>query len=294
VIARRISSALIVVAATCCGSRADGPALASDGVADFLFASDWSTALGNSHAAITDGGKWDFVSADFTGRIISSAGLGFPTANVLDVYTTTTRVGWVELRRSTVPIPAVGESRYYRWYFRYAAPDDLADNESHPVQDGGAVSQSNWRFHTINGTGDCYFGGPVPPGQWCPRFDFNGAPSPFHRVHGPMLDKGQTYRIEVHIRRESATTFRASVRIYDSAGTLIADDATLRASDNTQTLAQAPAFNIHNLSGMSVFNSGHNGFAPGSYPFPFTYAYEAAFAICADTWCGAYSPGEGR
>jgi hypothetical protein len=260
----------------------------------FLFTSDWSTALGNSNAAISDGGRWDFVSADFTGRIISSAGLDFPTANVFDVYTTTTRVGWVELRRSTVPIPAVGESRYYRWYFRYAAPDNLVDPESHPVQDGGAVSQSNWRFHTINAPAACFFQDAIPAGRWCPRFDVTGSGHPFNRFHGPFLNKNQTYRIEVHMRRETTSTMSLDVRIYDSAGTLVADDASLRGGDGVTTLAQAPALNINNLSGMNVFNSGHNGFAPGTYPFPFTYSYQGAFAICTNTWCGAYTRGEGR
>jgi hypothetical protein len=247
-----------------------------------LFASDWRTAPGNSMNAVSDGGRWDFVSAEYpeTMAIVPSTGLDFPTTNVYQVIATASRTGWSELRHRTLPLPAVGESRYYRWYMRVTQPDGLSDNSTHPIQDNYA---ENWAFQVINGGG-----GGIPAGQWRPEFWSYGSGWPNDRWRGPLLNKNQTYRIEMQIEIASAATYRMHVRVYDSSGALLFDDTGMRSNDDSVALSTNPTLILGNLTGLNGITAGCNGIGGGA-PFPFTYAYQGAFAVCADGWCGAYN-----
>jgi hypothetical protein len=256
------------------------------GGGSYLFASDWSTATGTSQAAITDGGRWDRVTPNFTGRIVPSTGLDFPTANVFDVWSNGTRDAWLQLIETSMPPLAVGQSRYFRFYIRVAMPDNLEDSGTHGIEDmsPGGTYAPNWDFDVTNAGGSG-----VPAGRFRGRLDTRST-----RWAGPVLNKNQTYRYEFQIHRNTATTFLLHARVYDSAGTLLADDAGFRDSFNSsRTLASGVPNPIVMADGFQGITAGNNGLA-GSPPYPFTIFYQGAFCIRSDTWCGPYTPGEGR
>ncbi|HEY0674232.1 MAG TPA: Ig-like domain-containing protein [Longimicrobiales bacterium] len=256
-----------------------------------VFSSDFSTALGTSSAAVTDGGRWNIqATTPETMRIISAAGLGFPSANVMEMIATSERQGFAIIRKTGMPIPAVGESRYYRWYIRVMQPDNLSDYNSHPIQDGNAASQTNWMFLVIGQGGP----GSVPAGHYQPEFWANSAAYPNQRWYGPDLPKNQTYRYELQIHRVTSTQFQMHVRIYNSAGTLVADDDDFRNYDVGVTLASNPTFPLTAATNLDGLNAGNNGIANLPAGSNFTYAYEGAFAVCSGGWCGPYVAGEGR
>lgn len=239
-----------------------------------LFESAWSTALGNSANAVSDGGKWNIVGGQ-GGEVVASTGLGFPTANVLRVPWSG---GWVLPRKTGLPIPAVGESRYYRWYMRLTIPDGVSDSQTHPVQDGNAGSQINWAFAIRHND--------AGPGAFVVQYQLhtnNGWPN--YQWSGPTLQKNVTYRYELHLYRNAAGTFQIHPRIYDAAGTLLADDDDYHAADNTATLASSPSFSFNDVNNLDGLNSGCND---GSQPETGTYGYESGFCVRSDAWCGPY------
>jgi hypothetical protein len=202
------------------------------------------------------------------------------------VIATEGRQGWSLLRKTGMPVPAVGESRYYRWYLRVTQPDGLQDDQTHPIQDENASSQTNWMFIVYNGGGAAG----VPPGKWRPEF-WSSAPYPNQRWYAPLLDKHQTYRFELQVARQSQTHFAMSVRIHDHADQLIASNGDLyNPVSPTITLSDDPSFPFNDVNNLDGLNCGNNGITPPA-PFPFTYAYEGAFAVCAEAWCGRYQGG---
>lgn len=250
-----------------------------------IFSSDWSTALGTTAAAVQDTGKslpWSLRGGQGL-EVISSAGLDFPTANVLRVTAVAATTGYAFLRKTGMPIPGVGQSRFYRWYIRVTTPDGLEDHESHPIQDGNAASQCNWLFHIYHDAG---------AGMWRPQVRPAGAANPFpnNRWFGPPLSKGATYRFEMQIQRTGTTTFQMHVRIYDSAGALLHSDAAFTNEQNTATLANDPTFTFLNVDALDGLNAGCNGIA-GSPPWPFVYSYQGGFAVGSVDWIGPYAGG---
>jgi hypothetical protein len=250
-----------------------------------LFQSDWSTGTGTSQAVLMDQSKalpWNIIGG--TGlAVIPSTGLDFPTTNALRVTAMQERTGYAFLRRTGLPIPAVGESRYYRWYSRMAIRDALAvsDRDTHPHQDGNSGSDVNWMLTIYHDNG---------PGKWLPQLRTQTAENPYpnNRWSGPALDKNVTYRFELQILRTGTSTFQMHVRVYNSAGTLLYTDAHFRSEAGT-TLASNPTFVFHNLANLDGFNAGLNGLG-GSEWFPsVVYMYQAGLAVCADTWCGPYA-----
>jgi hypothetical protein len=256
--------------------------------AGVLFHSDFSTATGTSSAALRDTSKanpWDLAGGQGL-DVIASTGLDFPCANVLRVTATAASSGFATLRNSGMPLPANGQSRWYRFYARYTFPDGLEDQQTHPVQDGGAGSQINWEWAVLHNLGG--------NGRFTPSLQLHSN-NPFadYRWNPTPLNKGQTYRYEWQILRVSDTTFQMHVRIYDSAGTLVLSDADYRNEGNTRTLAAVPTptmlfNNVNNLDGL---NAGCNGISGTNPPFPFVYGYQSAFAVSGTDWIGPYAGG---
>jgi hypothetical protein len=295
----RLASGIVVAgpAALACSGDASGSRTPDDGgngggggggapPSDVLFFTDWRTATGNSNAAVTDGGKWNIVSngSTETMNVIPSTGLDFPSTNVFQMIATERWQGFGIVRKTGIPVPAVGESRYYRWYIRMMQVDNLADEQTHPIQDGNAASDTNWMFVVYNGGGATG----VPRGQWQPQFWSEGTGGNNARWYGPFLTKNQTYRVELQIHRIGSSTYRMHVRIYNRAGTLIASDADIRNIGNSMNLASNPTLNFNNVNNLDGLNAGNNGIGAPA-PFPFTYAYEGCFAVRRDDWCGPYT-----
>lgn len=256
--------------------------------AGVLFNSDFSTAFGNSSAALRDTGKanpWDLVGGQGL-EVIAATGLDFPCANVLRVTAVAASSGFATLRNANMPLPANGQSRWYRFYARYTFPDGLEDQQTHPVQDGGAGSQINWEWAVLHNLGG--------NGRFTPSLQLHSN-NPFadYRWNPTPLNKNQTYRFEWQILRVSDTTFQLHVRVYDSAGTLVLSDANYRNEGGTRTLAAVPTptllfNNVNNLDGL---NAGCNGISGSAPPFPFVYGYQSAFAVSGTDWIGPYAGG---
>jgi hypothetical protein len=253
---------------------------------DVVFFSDWRTARGNSEAAVTDGGKWNIVSNGYqeSMSVISSSGLDFPSANVFLLTAVERWQGFGIVRKTGIPVPAVNQSLYYRWYFRMMQVDDLQDEQTHPIQDGNAASDTNWMFIVYNGGGSSG----IPRGRWQPQFWSEGSGGNNARWYGPILNKNQTYRFELQIHRTGSSTFRMHVRIFDRAGTQIAGDADITNIGGATRLSSNPTLTFNNVNNLNGLNAGNNGIAPPA-PFPFPYAYEGCFAVRRDNWCGPYT-----
>jgi len=252
-----------------------------------LFHSDFGTGIGSTSAAVRDQNKtlpWNIQGGQGL-EVISAAGLDFPTANVLRVTSLAATTGYAFLRRTGIPIPAVGESRFYRWYLRVTTPNGLEDPESHPMQDGNASSQSNWLFHIYHDGGGAGFWRP----QFRPAASANAYPN--DRWNGPALSKNVTYRFELQIQRTATNSFQMHVRVYNAAGALLHGDSAFTNQENTGTLAGNPTFSFLNLAALDGLNAGCNGIAGSSPPFPFVYAYQGAFAVGSQDWMGPYAGG---
>jgi hypothetical protein len=253
---------------------------------DVLFFSDWRHARGNSEAAVTDGRKWNVLSrgASETMKVVPATGLDFPSQNVFQMTAIERMQGFGIVRKTGMPIPRVGESRYYRWYFRMMQVDDVEDYQTHPIQDGNAGSIANWMFIVYNGGAKSG----IPKGKGQPQFWSDAANGLNSRWYGPILNKNQTYRFELQIDRVESSRFRMHVRIYSHAGNLIADDKHFHNFDKTARLSGNSLMLFNNVNNLDGLNAGNNGIAPPA-PFPFIYAYEGCFAVRSDDWCGPYT-----
>jgi hypothetical protein len=262
------------------------------------FHSDWSTALGGGDDAILDSGQelpWDFVIGN--GRlstVIPSTGLDFPTANVLLVVAewrgspvgAAAQNPRLDHRNEHLPVPAIGESLFFRWYKRVVwTPAYTADTQLHPIQDGSSGSQTNWEQQVFNN----------PDGTWNHNWNVGGGaqnPFPDNRWLAPLLDKGVTYRFEHQILRISDDQFHLHTQIFSALGQRLLDDDDFRNINNTRLLSSEPDLffnNIANLAGMQV---GFNGLSAGvETEFPMPLFYQGAVAVRTDDWCGPYADG---
>lgn len=254
-----------------------------------IFHSDWSTATGTSDAAVMDTGKakpWGFRGAGL--EVVLASGLGFPS-NMQNVL----KVGWDNRLFNFVKVwglgtPAVGTSRYYRWYFRYDLPNDIGSNkETHPIQDGGTGVIVNWVWNVINEIDYWWFSlwpalnlTPYPYGRWFAK--------------NLRLPKGQVFRFELMVRRVAVNGMTMSVRVYNSAGVQIGGDADVFAEDsNSVNLANVAAnlktwvfYDVNNLGGL---NAGcNNTGAAGEIGI---YGYQGGFAVSDSDWIGPYANG---
>jgi hypothetical protein len=260
-----------------------------------LFRSDWSTALGSSDAAIRDTNQqipWS-AAQSHGAQVISSAGLGFPTANVLDarVLMSGSFARANVIRYDGLGVLPVGTRRYYRFYIRVMTPDSYdalsgADSHTHPIQDGNAASTSNWMFQVFTD----------PDGTWQMRLAFSSGSAntaPNHYFTAGSFPKRETYRVELEYHRISSAQYNMHARVYDSSGALVADDDDWRNADGSATFASNPALNFNSPSYSNGLNSGHNGVysAVGADQYPFTLYHLGGFAVCGGSWCGPYNGG---
>lgn len=269
--------------------------------AGVIFSSDWSTSLGSSVNAQRDGivggspaPKWSFMGGSSQCEVISAAGLDFPTTHCLRIPFSP--AAFSLLRVDTLPIIAVGTRRTYRWYYRCAMPASdarIPDWNFHPMQDGFAGGDCNWVFQTYTNFGP----------EWQPQlWAGNGTqPYPYNNWIGPRLAKGVTYRFEVQFFRNTATTFRLSIRIFNSANVEIANNSHF-SNGVSHTLASIAGavpgttdFVFNDLANTNGFNAGTNDTYSLSPADPrVIMGYEGAVAIADNTpdgWIGPYAGG---
>lgn len=252
-----------------------------------IFNSDWSTATGTGASAIRDGSRWTIAQQL---EVVPSTGLDFPSANCLKVLIGTTSGvnSFPFMRKTGLGVPAVGTSRYYRWYSRVTIPDGMgeADSETHPHQDGNAASDCNWLFkvHHNDGTN-----------QWRPHFEISGGPYPYDDWFAGFLNKNQTYRFEYQVHRTGANTFQIHIRVFDGGGAPVWSDSNWLTSDTRVPLNGQP-LNFRAVSNMDGFNAGLNGLGGTDWHPSVIYMYQGCVAIKDSTnnsndWIGPYSGG---
>lgn len=247
-----------------------------------LLQSDWRSQSGNTQSAIKDCAgstcKWNQISSGAEqNATVVDAPAGFSTHKVLRVASNGHREGWVEPTRSGMgPVP-VGSTRNFRWEIAFHEPS-TSDHGQHPIQDGGAVSISNWYLGTTNG------GSNLRDGEWGVDFVFGGTAWDDSKwtlgtregQYTP-LRKGTVYRMEVQLARFSSTQFRFYVWIYDAQGNLLYDCNAFRVRNGSRTLCGF-AQTISNVDSMDRFMVGLNGIG-NSPPWPIHSSDQAAVAV---------------
>lgn len=247
------------------------------------FFSDWAgVATGSSTASKSDDGKWTTVGGSSgTGvEVVAVSGLDMPAGMTQCLLVPWDNGVFNFLRVAGLSVPAVGESRAYRWYQRLVLPDGTSDTNQHPNQDGSAIGQANWAWNVYNDT---------TAGQFRTGVQFVGESFPNNNFYGPNLDKDATYRIEMLLTRDGsdATAFKFDVRIYDSSNVLVADagDFVNSSAVSLETYCASNDLTFNNAANLDGFNAGCNdtGSEPGDW------GYQGGVAICDNQgFIGAY------
>lgn len=258
--------------------------------------------LGSAQTDLQDGTYWDGNYTNNGGaEVVASTGTDFPAdANVLRFTPQISTAGAFIIEKESLGTPAVGDSRYYRWYWRHMWPytgDTDADN-THPIQDGtGGIGGISWYWdiHTLSGdtTFDCGFGVAVSNGE-------NSFSNSAWRML-TALDKDTVYRFEVRVHRISTTTFNLHARVYlGDSTTILYDDSDFTNSNggNTSSLADTPTLTfraagsgVDGADTLSLIKAGCNGII-NSVVSTEHFADQTGFAISDEGWIGPYVNGE--
>jgi hypothetical protein len=250
---------------------------------------DWSTATGNTSSAILDAGKTPPWSAWRTAgglpllNVTSASGLGFPSANVL--RTTLGGTNSSDVRALDLwPVPAPGQSLYFRMYVRFDIPDrygNLGSSNHHPIQPEPGVCPSNWAFYV----------GSFADGTLDIGWAFNTSSAGFFLSR--VLRKYQTYRWEWAFHRQPNGAYKADIRIFNAAGQLVADGRNFISRwnpDYTSPLSSKnPDLNISD-SCIRRLMVGYNGPSWPSMSDAFTYygAVSVKVSNNSNDWIGPY------
>jgi hypothetical protein len=307
--ARKSAAGLLVVlmlsALGCSDARVAGPTEPGDSTAPpppgpppsssrtVVFASDWSSESGSTQAAKTDANRWNIIADPGNGlSVVSCQSLGFPSNTCLRVMGVQSASGFARLAKTGLPVPAPGQSVYYRWYYRHEQPS-LGDNSQHPIE-SGSNGGLDWVFNTET----------LSNTTWRPEFRPGGEQSNalLARFTGPVLQRGVTYRIEMQIQKINNTQFHMHARVYDRNGNLVAGDAQFtndrlgNTGSNARSLADNPVLRFATPGGSQLheIRAGVNGISNSDWFPQVLYAYQGGLAVCTGDWCGAYVASEGR
>jgi hypothetical protein len=239
--------------------------------------------------ALTDGGKWDDASAGTTRvSVIPATGLDFPAGmtNVLAgrYRNTTDTQHWLVSKTDGWQLPAIGGVMCKRLYFRQTV-----------------VGTSGITYHPVEpAVGAC-----ADEGEWVvtstqPNFVFR-IQTHSHRWE-TTLPHGQTYRVEERWERTGTQTWVLHMRVYDSAGTLIRQDADFDCTVGhgaAHTLASTGPIAVNTTSNAECLRSqninwqGSGGDGRGSDNENSNRMFYGGYALAFGDWCGPYVPGEG-
>ena len=257
--------------------------------------SDWRNGTGTEQTALYDGDKWNgqLCAADVA-EVVDAAGLDFPTANVYrSDYDVPGNCLMVQVTDAWAP-PAPGEYMFVRAYYRNAMPDGTEIGFPHPLHIGRSASADASYSTWFN------FSGPEA-GVSGMSISLGGGPEYPDRFWGWGFQTNTTYRLEVRIHRVTADQARVDVRVYDTAGTLVADSDDWNngeTEDHPQfrTLAgSAPTYPVNDES-FTLLELGNNdpaGLVAGSGRYVYWGALAVVVSADPDAWPGAYpSPAE--
>jgi hypothetical protein len=279
---------------------------------DFIFHTDWATALGSGDDALRDTDKtvpWDSTqnAAAEDLEVIDATGLGFPAgmANVLEhtfnpnETTGHGRAAFLILPEGSIAAPGIGETLYHRIYIRcdYAGINQVAAGSHHPLEnEQGSSGSVLWNWHP----------GAASDGTWANLLywdDPGTVPTNWHHQNSNnynnaanRLDQEAVYRYEWAITREDTASYSMKVRIYDT------DDVTLLFPDTNGTETKMVNSNgsstlllegavlegdVDILTGVRLGNNGWGVPVDGTQK-----DYWGGFAIRTEDWCGPYTDAE--
>lgn len=254
-----------------------------------LFASQWG-APGRTNAAFLDGGKWLHVCCDAATNTTvltpQQAGIsGEWAGNVYRVSTVARYTAGVPTHTVTTDLgaPAVGETRYFRYYLRVPYGDDhgaaIDNNLEHGIETTDALANA--------GRGMNFYRVPRNDGTWWPGYREISTGVRFI-ASGLRLRKHTTYRMEWALSY-GATSYTVQVRITDPQGNVVATEADFRpyVPAGSGTMRGAPF--AYMASQHRYFRVGTNG--PSSNFPMLNMKDEALFdvgavAVCLRNWCG--------
>lgn len=280
-----------------------------------VFRADWSTALGNTQAALRDLNKtlpFDYCGGSAEVAVVPTAGLGFPVAlaNALRI-TRNNQDSWFGCRIGTDangvpgnvhwPQLAPGQANYWRVYLRVDIPNS----------EGNILSSSGLSHHPIQMAANT---GNFEPTNFFSRADGTYAiemytfaqqnPFPQDKAvlgqfttpddYGQRLPKFTTLRYEWMVRRELTTGYSIAFRIYNDANQLLWSEdgiGALRGAVMTErgsgqvTLKSLDGKYNADLATLQSLQIGENG---GWHSYSQNvYFYWGALAMCT-SWCGPY------
>jgi len=278
----RSGSAMMTVSAPSSGG--------GGGNVPLVFASDFSTGLGNSQAAVTDASKsihWNDWHPDADQLyVVSASGLGFPAG--INNALRTRYMGYNSADVKTLnqwPEPATGGSMYFRIYYRLDIPNsygNLPSGGHHPIEPvpGACPFQFEYRIGSnANGTMD--FKATLPTGDYV-----------------QTLNKFQTYRFEwAFTNRTSAGAYKFEIRVYDASGAQIGSNSTFHRMNSTITLGQDnPDVPLASdcIRALTIGSNGPTGWETVGTTAADAFSYLSGVAISQVNWVGPYVPGEHR
>ena len=247
--------------------------------------SDWSSAVGNTDFALSDGGYWNvqFCTNDRSRvlNVVAGVPLGWTrTPNVMSVRYLGEACAQFE---KTDAVPA-STSHYGRMYFRN---DATSGPNNHPVTYNccGPIQIVPWaRYPTATGLWiNLRTNAPYPFNAWAPGVVGTAG----HR----QLSHGTWYRYEWFIEYVTPTTLRFWPRLYDLAGNLLYDSSTFVHQDyggsGPNLASWYAAGNVITITDPQLarrFGAGNEG--PAGAPNTGQYYYFASMALSLSGWVG--------
>jgi hypothetical protein len=217
--------------------------------------SDWRTALGASQAARYDGTRWNgqLCSAPVL-EVVPTGSLGFPTPNALRArYRRPGECQMVQVTNRWAA-PPVGGALFVRFYVRNDLPDGSPVGNPHPLHLGRAGTPGAPYALWFN------FGSPSG-GRARMVLQLGGGPPYPDRFWSFPFEASRAYRVEVRVRRISATTATPDLRVYDATGALVGQSAdwdNAEQGPSRRTLTQsAPIFPVTDES-FTLLEVGNN------------------------------------
>lgn len=253
--------------------------------------SDWRA--GDLH----DGGKWtgNLCSDTFLGAVVDPSGRDFPSdmAQVYRYEIPNSNQCWLLQASNQWRVPEVGEYVFHRFYMRFEAPAGHAPQDQHFYHQG-QYPQGPQYESCLWLNGDPAHGNAVSPdGDY--RFAlvndwFRSDPS-WYNVY---LKTYETYRVEMRMHRDTASTCRYSIRVFDSANQPAGrveweywgPQGATRLEDRVQQVASAD-------SHFRVIEMGYNGSSPTGNFAGGVYNFIGGVAVRitsdANGWIGPYT-----
>lgn len=267
------------------------------------FASDWSSATGNSVGAILDGGRWGGGAGNWRNSFsVVPAPAGFPTDFVLEQRGLAESGSWGQIELycgdsygapcdaalGLVPELQVGDSLGMRVYWQSPNPYGSVDNLLHGFE---VLDPGNTPYGINSRYGS---------GGWQIEIDVD----PGGEVYGPRGSSGfgaydiapdQVVMLEVLAVRTGANQIHVEARLTDvTTGTVMrdVDEWTAYYNPNAQPMHVGTPFQTSSAAWRNLreWRMGINGI--GNVDGRVVHRW-GAFALCSG-WCPAYAAGEGR